>query len=333
MRRIPLGLFLAGCTVLTAQAQDVPAYLNVELKNPEDQRFMELVQLRADRWVKAARPLVFDRKGAASLTDMERSSLDSLPLIESGTWQLNVVCSPGYDTLALVGLTKSFHNSRVLFHGGPNTIITEPIDAPRYVLPLVQYKEFLSPTEFNRLMAIVEDAVRSIAIDHYKIGSHTITSIPWAWNGPDDWPLFTPDMAFTHLIGDWCLSDGRNLYSAPDFLSAVPIQELNVLVYQYDTVYTVWEGDTSLVRTSWRKHISALEFLFQPELVELEEWAWDRGFITTCNWIGLTFEGEEHSSVWMPKEDFVKAGRIPQLGGWLDAIFANEVAKRLQTRY
>lgn len=326
MRRIPLGLFLAGCMALTAQAQHVPAYLNVELKSPEDQRFMELIQLRADRWVKENDPWVYDMGVVGMIGGAERSSLDSLPLEASGTWQISLNHTYAYDTLALVGFTKNFHQA---FH---RRDITWEVDAPRYVLPLVEYKGFLSRKELDRLLVIVEDAMRSIAIHHYVIGDHAIASIPWAWNVPDDWRLFTPDIAFTHSIEDWCLSDGRDVYSAPDLLSAIPIREVNALVHGLDTVYTVWEGDTSFVQTSWRKHISALEFLFQPEQIELEGWTWDRGFITTCNWIGLTFEGEEHSSIWMPKEDFVKASRISQLAGWLDAIFANEVAKRLQIR-
>jgi hypothetical protein len=130
------------------------------------------------------------------------------------------------------------------------------------------------------------------------------------------------------------LNEGRDVYSAPDFLSAFSYSETLDLIRLHDTIPTVWKGDTSYLAVQREKVISDLEFLFQPELLDQPYPYTDnyRAYSITCNWIGLVLENEKQSTFWMPKEDFVKASHISQLAGWLDAIFANEVAKRLQTR-
>ena len=101
----------------------------------------------------------------------------------------------------------------------------------------------------------------------------------------------------------------------------------------YDTAFTINDGDTTYVFPTWEKRVSALEFDFHPEPLDwkYDRYGWNRyrTYSTTCHWIGLTFGDESHSSIWMTEEDLVKASNIPILKGWFDAVFANELAKRL----
>lgn len=292
---------------------------------------MVQIQLRADRWVRNNYPQAFDWQGNY-VSDAERLSLDSLDLVSSGTWQLSLSRSAGYDTLALVGFTKNFKQTRILFYSGPTGLITETIDAPRYVLPLENYHEFLSVPELDRVTSIVQNELMSIATSQYTSDGRSISSFSRQWHDSLPWPLFTPYLAGLSARR-WSLDLGNAVYTAPNTWFSIHPSTARGIMENRESVVVISAGDTTCSYLTSDKQVTALEFVFQPEPMnwKYDGYGWNgyRTYSTTCHWVGLTFQDEPHSAIWMTKDDIVKSSGIPVLKGWFDAVFANELAKRL----
>lgn len=322
----------------------------------EDSAFMAQVQVKADRWVHEKYATVYDglhgfRK---PLSNQERLAIDAEEHRYEGSWRVLLHLSPAYDTLTVLGFPPNVYAPQrddqqldLWMEGerlanllrqtgkGAKDYLTlwlrdKLLVHPGYILPLSEYGNFLGSDDLLRLGAIVEEQLGTLADVRYSVHGHPVRSYAWKWFDHPGWMLAGQYEMPRSFIDCFDRLPTLRMRSDPHDDAFLTPEMASGLLWGTDMVMTDTGEEVDL---EVLKRTDAIELAFDMARIDR---ACDhhglRGFASykvSCDQVGLRFEGEPHGSMWLGKDDFVACSGNPLLRGWIDAIFANEIAKRL----
>ncbi len=328
MKSVAVRTFLSLCVGLSswthAQAYwDEYKYLDVTLSD-SDRGFMIDVQSRAEAWARAGNTYVYDGF-RRPLSLAESQYRDSLQVLPSDSWRLEVLVSRSLDTLTVLALTRNVH-----YRLGTLVYRTEP----RYSFPLSEYRNFLEREDLERLSTVVEGTLLQITGRLLYIGSEKLNSIEWRFSDHLDWQLFDQDLV--RAATTRC-ADERSLtffFDDPSLHRQLNRVELKARLVDIDTLDIVGGGRGTVEQILQAESIDLIVQLKRlPQPVGSSDVPF--GFVSyvlSNTVIGLWFGNGLDRAVWAQRGAFVTCYGDPLIEGWLDAVVANQLEHSLQER-
>ncbi len=309
-------------------------YVDVFLRNDTDLHFMRDAHLRAMNWSRENNAQVYETFRHPLGVESRRRS-DTMAVLPSHSWRLELAVSSTYDTISVLAFTpnvQSWYNRY-----DPTPWQDHYKTAPLYSLPLAEYHNFLTPVELSVLDRIVEKAL-------LKVGRRTIrhepgdmiVAVKWTWDDHPEWVLFNQDKF--HAAPYSCVGRQKagESFAAPYDNTPLSWAELRKRVEWHDTT------GFSNILIGGKRPLTTIHFALRltkldrkgGRVFDVKPFA---QYHVLNEFLGLEYAFNpydptwrpEKGPVWMRRSDVVRCYGNPLLDGWLSAVFVNEWEKLL----
>ncbi|MCB0791521.1 MAG: hypothetical protein H6595_07045 [Flavobacteriales bacterium] len=304
-------------------------YIDVYLA-ADDHQYMEMLQERAISWAKRTGATLYNgfRK---PLRQEEVQFRDDLTTIPSDSWRINLIVSRSLDTLSVLSFSRNIHYRSIAqqsLYGNQtgDVYCTEPL----YSLPLTEYYNFLDRDEINKLFELITKYIDNISNFTNYTFDPPISSFRCSWHDNPHQHLLDSDNL--RGIAYWCQNDQPpHWYRTPQLVDRIGPSEMSGLINNIDTLISQ-DGSKSTIDRILDVNTIDLVIEIVPTILR-SKLSYVHGdllsFIVRFDSIGIVFGDNPGREIFCVKDEFINCYGDPNILGWLNATFANDVEDRL----
>jgi hypothetical protein len=313
--------------------------VNVEAEDEGTRSFLDRIYSEAKEMVIREELNVYQSRMSkyfySPITNLERIKLDSLGSDLAGTWSLTLLINRSVDTLIVLALDPDVEpNAELWKYLYGHSYFVEPHRAePLYQIPLSRWSPRLNAMDKGQLDGIIQSSLYSLAPMSHGLNGSKYHAFEWTWEEDRHWLLLEPDVVGSLVLK--CLNDlyfmARPVITrSPGGRSSLTQKELSESMIRYERVTINGKPDS----VHYQKRTEALELTLDLEQVKPDT-SWSRmdpyrAYRIQNSYIGIRYHGDDRSEVWMGAVSFSQCYGSSLIEGWLKAVFANEIIKRLQ---